>query len=380
MTVFLELYKNNIKFYFRGFSAPFWTFLFPVIMLAVLMSAFGGSGDSGFLGVAELEIVDLDQSDLSKQYVDLNKKALQTVDTLKTNITFITNGQERTPGAVRLTIPEDLSASVKDPSRHKSFLVSYDIPPKLATKILISVLSAVFNHIQLELVDTPKPFHLVLDGQSSSQLSITKELSYGQFLTPGLIGMILFSISLFGFCVPLVQMRETKILQRIKTLPLSQEQYIAAFIVSTVSVLVIYTMAFIVGVNFIYQLNIPLLVLVWWRLLVLILVALVFFLSFGVAIAGNVKSASTMTGISNLLYFPLIFGGNIIIPGQFFPEFVSSILRFFPLTPLVESFRNVLFHQATLVTEVYTLILCLIWISTSLIVTKFTFVLHYGKT
>jgi ABC-2 type transport system permease protein len=107
--VFLILVRNELLGYLRSRSSLFWTLVFPVFLLSVMLFAFGGSGSLGTADVAfvvpggatpysracEAQIVEsLSHSDTVKATFDGRGAAADRV-------TVVLGNDERTPATIR---------------------------------------------------------------------------------------------------------------------------------------------------------------------------------------------------------------------------------------------------------------------------------------
>jgi len=69
---------------------------------------------------------------------------------------------------------------------------------------------------------------------------------------------------------------------------------------------------------------------------------------FGMAIAGWAKDSNQAAPLSNLVSFPMMFLSGVFFPVFLMPEWLQSITRFVPLTPIVEGLRLIMTEGRTL--------------------------------
>jgi ABC-2 type transport system permease protein len=372
MRSFRVLLIQNLKVYFRNFRATFWSFIFPMVMLAILMAAFGRTEGQGYLSPVDLEIDHRDTSEMGHRLVDTIGLALSSVSGLTVNYFPTEAAPTRQGSGLRLVIPAGFSENrTAHPSR-AGVALYYQSPLTESEKIVASIIAAVYDRLWLERLTAQPPLPVIPLGALETEGS-NDSLSYGQFLSVGLVAMTVLSIGLFGFCVPLALMRENRLNQMLSLFPLSPTVFILAFITSTTMILAGFAVWFMLTANYLYALQIPVLSMVWWRFLVLVLLAVCFFVAVGLALVGIIHSAAAVSGVANMIFFPLILGSDLIIPARYFPDLLQVITRHFPLTAIAASMREVLYQNSALTAQSGTIWLCLIWLVPLLILVKATF-------
>ena len=69
---------------------------------------------------------------------------------------------------------------------------------------------------------------------------------------------------------------------------------------------------------------------------------------FGMAIAGWAKDSNQAAPLSNLVSFPMMFLSGVFFPVFLMPDWLQSITRFIPLTPVVEGLRLIMTEGQTI--------------------------------
>ncbi|MDQ2810046.1 MAG: ABC transporter permease [Chloroflexota bacterium] len=160
------------------------------------------------------------------------------------------------------------------------------------------------------------------------------------YLTTGMVVLSLMSNGITGNAATLATWRERGILRRIQTTPLPVWQLLLARIVTHSVIMVaqagllIGTSVLVFGVSYEWGnviLSIP----------VLILGALLF-MTIGQMMAALVQKAETVTVVTQVVYFPLMFLGNIVITSNNMPSFLQTIGKWLPSTMVADLVRTVM--------------------------------------
>lgn len=158
-------------------------------------------------------------------------------------------------------------------------------------------------------------------------------------MMPGLLTITLISGSFFGVSYLMVSEREAGILRRYRVTPVS-----AATVVLANSIRALVTLSISVGAQagvgwllFRYEVNGSLLL----TFLIMLLGACAF-IPLGLFVGSVAEDMRTAPAISNLLFFPLVFGSGAAFPAFLLPEWLQSIMRIIPTSYLVEALQGVM--------------------------------------
>lgn len=358
MSLFIQLALIDLKSYFRNSFALFFTFLFPVLLLFLLMLAFGDEGGPSKVGIkvqgggprAEKYLFDM------KNILGQSRGIVFDIQTAnETNL-----ADER---GVVVTIPTD-------PTQKVSILVQKNAPLSIFNSIYPLMLVNSMQEINYEKWD------YVLNIIEPSETPIMQGLKYGQYLIPGLIGMILISTSLFGFCTFLVEQRAKGAFKAYHLYPMQKWKFIAAFVATRFVILLGFSFLFLYVADWVYAQE----ALFNWaligKLFVLISLGALTFLSLALLVSARIMAVGMVTGIANLLFYPATFASDLYIPQGGFPEIVKTLANLFPLGPFAEALREVTYKAASLGDVSYTLGLMSVWtivcFSLTLILFKWT--------
>lgn len=368
---FLEFTWIELKIYLRDPSAIFWTFLFPFLILFIFMAVFSDENES-FIST-KLKIVEAQESEYATRFA-------ANVDTVLANVSLPIK-VERNANVPAEKKPEKDEILIRfstnfdneySDSGSAEIEVQYNSNANNSTLAVLAILDSLNNdfNIQQNRWKLRSQLNLVAVGE----LDIEENLSTAQFLTSGLIGMSLLSTCLFGFSVLIVQMRANEAFKMYQVLPLSPLFYLMAFIVSRLVVMVAFSIIFVLTADFIYELNLTYSLSQIFYFLSIIIIGSVTFLSIGILFASRTSSVSTANGISNLIYFPLIFLSGLFFPISSSHDWLNNLASILPLKSYVEMLRGVVFEGGDLSQYVNTLLILIIWTVLSLTLTTRIFV------
>ena len=195
-------------------------------------------------------------------------------------------------------------------------------------------------------------------------------LGYFDFLLPGILGMGVMTFSIIGMGTTIAQYRQQRILRRIQSTPLNVRtffigQVLAWLILSLVQTAIIMsagTVIFsaVVYGNYIYA--VP-----------LILLANLTFLNFGFIVGSLAKSVQAASGLGNLITMPMLFFSGVFFATDNLPSIMAYVVKYLPLTALLEALRGVLLAAQPLSDFPAQLMLLVSWVVVTAIIAVKTF-------
>ncbi len=158
-------------------------------------------------------------------------------------------------------------------------------------------------------------------------------------MMPGLFTISIMSGSFFGVSYLMVQEREAGILRRYRATPVS-----AATIVMANGIRAIVTMSLSVATQaivgwlvFRYQVDGSLLLTI-----LVLLIGAAAFVPLGLFVGSVAQDMRSAPAITNLLFFPMIFGSGAALPAFLLPGWAQTASRMVPSSYLVESLHGVM--------------------------------------
>ena len=173
----------------------------------------------------------------------------------------------------------------------------------------------------------------------------SRDLGYIDFLVPGIVGMTVMQLGLFGVAFGFVQLKRTGALRRLFATPTSPAYFLSAQVASRL-VLGYVQVAILIGIGVWFGLQ---MFGSWLVLAVIVGLALLIFLAVGFAVAGWAKNEDQAAPVANLISLPMLFLSGVFFPRDAMPEFLRNVTQFMPLTYVNEALRGVMNEGAGLV-------------------------------
>src|SRR6187551_612226 len=165
----------------------------------------------------------------------------------------------------------------------------------------------------------------------------SRDLGYIDFLVPGIVGMTIMQLGLFGVAFGFVQLKRTGALRRLFATPTPPTYFLSAQVGSRL-IIGFVQVAILIGVGLWFGLQ---MFGDWLTLGIVVLVGSVIFLAIGFAIAGWAKNEDQAAPVANLISLPMMFLSGVFFPREAMPEFLRWITQFMPLTYVNEALRGV---------------------------------------
>ncbi len=174
----------------------------------------------------------------------------------------------------------------------------------------------------------------------------TRNLTYIDFLIPGVLAMSIMQMGIFGVAFGFVSLKKRGILRRLWVTPIRPDDFIVAQVLTRVVVLML-QIGIMVAVGVLF-LNLHFIGNILSLMLVGLLGAVVF-LAFGFALAGISKSEDQVAPIANVISLPMLLLSGVFFSRSDLPGFVHTITDVLPLTYLADGMRSIAIDGSSLV-------------------------------
>jgi len=181
---------------------------------------------------------------------------------------------------------------------------------------------------------------------------------YIDFLVPGMLGMGLMGGGLWGVGFAVVDLRIRKLLKRYLATPMNRRYFLASimfsrllFTIPEMLFLVLFSRIFYGVVCFGN----------YWELALLVILGSTQFAGIGLLVASRAKTLETVSGLMNLVSLPLWMASGIFFSIDRFPDAVQPLLRVLPLSPLITAMRGVMLEGLTLADQLPEVGIILAW-------------------
>ena len=192
----------------------------------------------------------------------------------------------------------------------------------------------------------------------------SRDLGYIDFLVPGIVGMTIMQLGIFGVAFGFVQLKRTGALRRLFATPTSPSYFLSAQVLSRLIIgLVQVAILFAVGIWFGLQMFGD-----YMTLLVVVVIGSAIFLALGFGIAGWAKNEDQAAPVANLVSLPMMFLSGVFFPRDAMPDFLAAITAFLPLTYVIEALRAIVNQGADLASLGPQLLGMAVWVVISFVV------------
>ena len=344
MRAFLTLTRANIRSFVRDRTSLFWTLAFPVIFIVLFGAIFSGGGTTKY----RVGWVDGDTSAASARL----RQAFASVPLLELQ----NDTQDAALSSMRAG---KLSAVIVVPPGLGAAMAAYAASPSAGSSPAAASHSAV-RPIQLEVYTDPSQqttsqtirqvvaqvtegMNLALTGRPpvlavADRTLQTQHLTGAAFLVPGILGMALMQLGLFG-AIPLVAQREKLILKRLGATPLKRVTFVGSnvalrLLIAIVQAILILGIGITVfGVRVLGDVGL---------MVALVLLGAATFIAIGYVVASFARTEDASNGIVQAIQFPLMFLSGVFFPIQIMPDVLRPVAAILPLTYLGDALRQVM--------------------------------------
>jgi ABC-2 type transport system permease protein len=160
---------------------------------------------------------------------------------------------------------------------------------------------------------------------------------YIDFVVPGLLGMNLMGSAIWGMGFSIVESRQKKLLKRLVASPMPRWQYLASYLLSRLSMLVIEVVGFLGFARLVF--GVPFRGSMWQLGLLCVLTSLAFS-ALGLLVASRAKTMEAASGLMNLVMLPMWILSGVFFSATRFPAVIQPAVRALPLTAAIEALRG----------------------------------------
>ncbi len=178
-----------------------------------------------------------------------------------------------------------------------------------------------------------------------AELVNSRNLTYIDFLLPGVLAMSIMQSGVFGVAFGFVLLKKRGILRRLLVTPINPNDFIISQVITRLLILMVQVIIMVgvgmlfFGLHFIGSI-----------LNMCIVGALggIVFLAIGFALSGMSKSEDQVAPLANIITLPMMMLSGVFFSRSNLPGFAHVITNFFPLTYLADGLRNIAIEGATL--------------------------------
>lgn len=356
MYTFLTLIKASARIFVRSKQALFFTLFMPMVIM-VIFGVMGLDKPQQFdVGI----VTDHPQTRTAQFIAGLKELSVLKVHegTLVDERAALEDG-DRT---VVLVVPADFIDAAATTPQTLTVLVNESQP--IQSQAVLSMLNQFLDKTSLSLAHAPTFFTLKQEAIDS------RNLTYVDFLLPGLIAMSVMQMAVFSVAFVFVQYKEKGVLKRLAATPMRPLQFVGANSVTRLVISVVQAAIFIVvGVLMLDATVIG----SYWLVLLCVILGALMFLGLGFTISGFAKTVESVPAMANLIVFPMLFLGGTFFPVSGMPEWLQAFAKFLPLTFFSSGLREVMTRDANFSAIAGDIIGMLVWAAVLITAATYTF-------
>ena len=325
----------NIRSFIRDRTALFWTLAFPVIFILLFGAIFSGNGGTTY----KVGWVDEDGSPAAGQLrqVFAQVSLLELEDgSLAGSRDAMQQGDLRGIIVVPAGYGDAIAAAKSGGTGAGGPAVSLEVYTDPSQQTSSGTIGQIVSQVASSL-------NVAMTGRSpilgvTTHSIQTQDLTNAAFLVPGILGMALMQLGIFG-AVPLVAQREKLILKRLGATPLPRWTLVGSNVALRLLIGLVQA-ALIVGIG-IAAFGVQVLGALWLMAAVVILGAMSF-IAIGYLVAAFVRTEEAANGVVQVIQFPMMFLSGVFFPIEIMPSFLRPVAAFLPLTYLGDALRQVM--------------------------------------
>ncbi len=333
---FRGLLIASLKMYFRNRTAIFFSLFFPMVFITVFGLIFKNNSST-----FKIDIVNLSGTTMATQFEQTLKDKVTAFKIKDASADQASRDLDKGDADLTVTLPENFGQTAKNGRVTPSQIIAHFNAERpgngqAAAQILSEITSATNDQI----TKAPKVISVEASGVK------TKNLTYIDFLLPGMIGLSVMQIGIFSVAFGFVSYKTTGTLRRLQATPIHPGSFLAAQGLTRLIMAVLQTilLATVGVVAFGFHLSPA----SWAAFIALSLIGSAVFQLFGFSIAGWAKNEDQAQPVAQLIQFPMMFLSGTFFPRDGFPPVLQFVTGYLPLTYLADALRHVANDGATL--------------------------------
>ncbi len=319
----------SIKMYFRNRSAVFFTLFIPV-MFILIFGAFNTTKQSSF----KLTIVNNSNTELAGQFTKALEDNKNVFDASQNNLDNAKDLLDKGKTDLIIVVPAEFGSIDYSTQKLKNaeIITYYNKGQPQAGQAASLVIGQIVSGFNNQITRTPVIYSV------NSQGINTHNLSYLDYLVPGILALSIMQLGIFSIAFAFVSFKSTGALRRLFVTPTHPISFIfgqsvARFLIAFLQIGLLLALSILV-----FKVHVVGSIL---NMFILAFIGIIVFLMFGFAIAGWAKDENQAAPIANLITFPMLFLSGTFIPRDNLPIWLQKVTGILPLTFLADAMRSV---------------------------------------
>lgn len=170
---------------------------------------------------------------------------------------------------------------------------------------------------------------------------------YVDFLVPGLLAMSLMGGGLWGVGYAIVDMRIRKLLKRLMATPMRRSHFLLGMLFSRLIFMIPQIVILLVCAYFLFDVRVYG---NWGSVVLVIMLGAIEFSVIGLLVAARAQAMETVSGLMNMVMLPMYTLSGIFFSYERFPEVIHPLIKWLPLTPVIDALRALMMEGQSIVT------------------------------
>ena len=183
---------------------------------------------------------------------------------------------------------------------------------------------------------------------------------YIDFVVPGLLGMNLMGSAIWGIGFSIVEARQKKLLKRLVASPMRRWQFLAAYLISRLAMLILEVAAFLGFARLMFAVPFRGSL---WQLALLCVLASLSFSALGLLVSSRARTMEAASGLMNLVMLPMWILSGVFFSASRFPAAIQPIVRALPLTAAIDALRGNMLQGMNLGQMMAPIAILLAWVA-----------------
>lgn len=325
---FLMLTWSSLKAYFRNRGAIFFSLLVPLMIMTIFgLINFGNNTASVNIG-----LVDQANNPVSARIVD-GLKQIKAVKLHQGSLAAEKHELEQGNRDLVAVIPSSIGQG------STAITAYYNQGNPQNSQVAIAIMGQFVDRASFAVAGITPAMTLTTTPVQS------RNLTYIDFLVPGMIALSIMQTGLFGVVFTFVQWKQRGILRRLMATPMRVRDFFFSQLVTRLTTVALQIGVLIAVGILVFHFHFA------GNLLYLLLVGIVgggIFLAMGLAISGAAKSEETAAPLANLISLPLMFLSGVFFPRGSMPGWLQTVTQYSPLTYVSDALRSISIDGASL--------------------------------
>lgn len=340
--VFFVLTRNELRGYFRRKASVFWSLIFPVFLLTVMLVAFGRSNVLGqvrvaFAGETGSAIAQSCRTDIEAAFASGGPVQAQ----------FVPDASDAAD-IVRVVFP----ARDTEPTR-----VIYDFNGPIALKAASRTIEIAMVGCVGRARGLPPDAVVRFENTSLGKAPF----DYGNFFATGILIMAFMIIGMNSTANGIAALRERNTFKLYVCFPVSRFVFLASMICARIVMMILSATILMLVARYGFDIHLPLFQPQALRALPILLMGSTMLLGFGILLASRGRSLQEIELWCNLTYYPLFFFSDLTIPLTAVPDWLHPLLKVIPTYQFAVAFRGVFIDNASYAQMAFPLVAMTCW-------------------